>query len=137
VFVTDHPVDVSTFNSVGRGATVVGNHGAVAVGTQAGSSIHQTEDPRTVEIQADMMKVCPANVIVTNDVTRADFVLVFRRREGARSLGFAGGGLVGLAALSGAKVDGASLFDRSGDMVFATKQRTVQKSIEEVCTHIK
>jgi hypothetical protein len=42
-----------------------------------------------------------------------------------------------LAALSGAKVDGASLFDRAGDMVFATKQRSVEKVIQEVCGHIK
>jgi hypothetical protein len=137
ILVTDHPIDLTTFNSVGRGAVAAGNHTAVAVGTQAGSVSHQTEDPRTVEIQADIMKACPANVIVTNDPDRADFVLVFRRREGARSLGFAGGGLVGLAALAGAKVDGASLFDRNGDMVFATKQRTVEKAIQEICPHVK
>jgi hypothetical protein len=137
VYVTDNPVDITTYSSVGRGATVANSHTAVAVGTQAGSTSRTTEDPRTVEIQADIQKLCPANVIVTSDMTRADFLLMFRRREGARSLGFAGGGLIGLAALSGAKVDGASLFDRTGDMVFATKQNTVEKAIRDICAHVK
>ncbi len=137
ILVTDHPIDSTTFNAVGSGGVAAGRHSAVATGREAGSVQHQTEDPRTVEIQADITKVCPANVIVTNDPERADFVLVFRRREGTRSLGFAGGGLVGLAALSGSKVDGASLFDRSGDMVFATKQNSVEKAIKEICLHVK
>jgi hypothetical protein len=49
---------------------------------------------------------------------------------------FALGGLTGLALSAGAKVDGASLFENSGDMVFATKQNTVEKAIKDICEHI-
>ncbi len=49
---------------------------------------------------------------------------------------FAFGGLAGLALSAAAKVDGASLFNADGDMVTATKQRTVEVSIREVCKFI-
>ena len=49
---------------------------------------------------------------------------------------FAFGGLTGLALAGGMKVDGASLFQPDGDMLFATKQNTVEKSIRETCAHI-
>jgi hypothetical protein len=63
-------------------------------------------------------------------------VLVFRRENGKRSAMFAFGGLSGLALSALAKVDGASLFDANGDMVTATKQRTVEKSVREICGSI-
>jgi hypothetical protein len=130
-------VDISTSSGVARAGAAGNRNGAAVVAASAGTTQHQTEDPRTIEIQADIVKFCAANVLVTNDPDRADFVLVFRRREGARSTGFAGAGLVGLAAMSGAKVDNIALFDRTGDMVFATKQRTVEKSVQEICAHVK
>lgn len=93
-------------------------------------------DPRTVEVQANIYKKCPS-VVVTNDPARADYVLLFRREGGKRSSMFAFGGLTGLALSANSKVDGASVFDTNGDMVFATRERTVEKAIKEVCGHLK
>jgi hypothetical protein len=94
------------------------------------------DDPRTVEIQADVQKLCPPYVIVSNNPDRADYILVFRREGGKRTTAFAFGGLAGLAIAAGAKVDGSSLFLLNGDMVFATKENTVQKAIKYTCEHI-
>lgn len=129
VYVTDHPI----FESTGIAQASGNRHGAsagAATHTQAG------DDPRTVEVQADIQKLCPAYITASNNADRADYVLVFRRRGGERSSMFALGGLTGLALSAGAKVDGASLFENSGDMVFATKQNTVEKAIREICLHI-
>jgi hypothetical protein len=129
VYVTDHPI----FESNGIGQASGDRHGFSAAGvshTQAG------DDPRTVEVEADILKVCPAFVMASNNPDRADYVLVFRRRGGSRSSMFAFGGLYGLAFSAAMKVDGASLFENDGDMVFATKQTTVEKSIRDICAHI-
>ncbi|MGO8721076.1 MAG: hypothetical protein ACLQMO_17965 [Acidobacteriaceae bacterium] len=129
IYVTDDPM----FESNGMFRAGGDRHGAVAAGashTQAG------DDPRTVEIEADILKVCPAYVLASNNPDRADLVLVFRRRGGARSTMFAFGGLTGLALSAGQKVDGASLFQPDGDMVYATKKNTVEKAIRDVCAHI-
>ena len=129
LYVTDHPI----FESNGLAMASGDRHGASAAGvshTQAG------DDPRTVEIQADILKVCPAFVMASNNPDRADYVLIFRRRGGARSSMFAFGGLYGLAFSAAMKVDGASLFENNGDMVYATKQTTVEKSIQDICAHI-
>ena len=129
IYVTDHPV----FEANGIAMASGDRHGASAAGvshTQAG------DDPRTVEVQADILKVCPAYVMASNNPDRADYVLVFRRRGGERSAMFAFGGLYGLAFSAAMKVDGASLFENNGDMVYATKQTTVEKSIRDVCDHI-
>lgn len=129
VYVTDHPY----FESTGIAKASGDRHGGSAAGvahTQAG------DDPRTVEVQADIIKVCPANIIASNNPQRADYVLIFRRRGGSRSSMFAFGGLTGLALSAGMKVDGASLFENNGDMVYATKQTTVEKSIKDICDHI-
>jgi hypothetical protein len=48
---------------------------------------------------------------------------------------FAFGGLTGLAIAAHSKVDGASVFDTNGDMVFASKVRTVETGIKKVCAH--
>ena len=102
----------------------------------AGSSHTQAgDDPRTTEEQADIFASCP-NIAVTNDPAQADFVMVLRRRGGVRSEGFALGGLTGLLIASGAKVNGGALFTPSGDLVFATKQRSVQKAIVQMCQHV-
>ena len=129
VYVTDHPIFES--NEIGRASG--DRHGASAAEvshTQAG------DDPRTVEVQADILKVCPAFIMASNNPDRADYVLVFRRRGGSRSSMFAFGGLTGLALSAGMKVDGASLFQADGDMIYATKQTSVEKSIKDICDHI-
>lgn len=129
IYVTDSQMFEST--GVIRGSSNATNSAsAAAFHTQAG------DDPRTVEVQADIMKACSTNIIVTSDQSRADYALVFRRRGGARTAMFAFGGLSGLALSAGMKVDGASLFERNGDMVYATKKRTVESTIKDVCLHI-
>lgn len=129
VYVTDHPI----FESNGIAKAAGDRHGASAAAvshTQAG------DDPRTVEIEADILKVCPIYIVASNNPDRSDLVLVFRRRGGSRSSMFAFGGLTGLALSGAMKVDGASLFQADGDMVYATKQSTVEKAIKDVCAHI-
>jgi len=104
----------------------------------ADSAPHKkTEDEkRIVEVQADMLKVCPAYVIASNIPDRADYVLVFRRHGASRTSAFMFGGLAGLALSAAAKVDGASLFNANGDMVYATKQNSVEKAVKDICDHI-
>jgi hypothetical protein len=129
LYVTDDPM----FESNGAFRAGGNRNGAVAAGashTQVG------DDPRTVEIEADILKVCPAYVLASNNPDRADLVLVFRRRGGARTSMFAFGGLTGLALSAGQKVDGASLFQPNGDMIYATKKNTVEKAIRDICFHI-
>jgi hypothetical protein len=120
VYVTDKPMDQASL---------------LATRNAAVANIQRGDDPRTTEIQADIVKICP-HVTVTSQIERADFVLVFRRENGKRSAMFAFGGLSGLALSALAKVDGASLFDANGDMITATKQRTVEKSVREICGSI-
>jgi hypothetical protein len=129
IYVTDHPM----FESTGIVRASGDRHGASAAGV---SHMQAGDDPRTVEIQADMLKVCPAFVLASNNPDRADYVLIFRRRGGSRSSMFAFRGLTGLAFAAGMKVDGASLFENNGDMVYATKQTTVEKSIQDICLHV-
>lgn len=129
VYVTDHPM----FESNGMLMASGDRHGGSAAGV---SHMQAGDDPRTVEIHADMLKVCPPFIMVSNNPDRADYVLVFRRQGGTRSSMFAMGGLTGLALSAAAKVDNASLFDNSGDLVYATKQTSVEKSVRDVCAHI-
>jgi len=129
MYVTDHPI----FESNGIARASGDRHGASAA---AASHTQSGDDPRIVEVEADIMKVCPAYIVASNNPDRSDLVLVFRRRGGERSSMFAFGGLTGLALSAGAKVDGASLFQADGDMLYATKQTTVEKSIKDVCAHI-
>ena len=129
LYVTDNPM----FESNGIGMASANRHGASAAGV---SHVQAGDDPRTVEIQADILKVCPSFIMASNNPDRADYELVFRRRGGARSSMFAFGGLYGLAFSAAMKVDGASLFENNGDMVYATKQNTVEKSIKDICAHV-
>jgi len=129
IYVTDRPF----FESTGMARAAGNRHGGAAAGvahTQAG------DDPRTTEVQADMVKVCPPYVIPSNNPDRADYVLVFRRHGGSRSAMFAFGGLAGLALSAAMKVDGGSLFENNGDMVYATRQNTVEKAIKDICDHV-
>jgi len=145
IYVTDHPIN--EFTSIVRGsgnssssasASASGVHARSDSESSVGGVAHAQvgDDPRTVEIQADVVKLCPASIMVSNNPDRADYILVFRRRGGARSSMFALGGLTGLAISAGAKVDGASLFQPNGDMIYATKENTVEKSIKDICDHI-
>ena len=120
VYVTDNPIE--TFSALVSGRSGVAN-------------ATKGDDPRTIEIQADFMKSCP-NVQVTNDPVRANYVLVFRREGGKRSAMFVFGGLSGLAISAAMKVDNASLFLANGDLVFATKARSVEKAITDVCGRV-
>jgi len=120
IFVTDEPIHERNFVAHGRAAAAHSESGPNA---------------RVVEIQSDLVKVCP-KVTVTNRLDMADFTLLFRREGGKRSAMFAFGGLAGLALSAASKVDGASLFSADGDLVTATKQRTVEKSIIEICAAI-
>jgi hypothetical protein len=130
VYVTDHPISES--NEIGRASgNRYGGSAADVSHTQAG------DDPRTVEVQADILKVCPAFIMASNNPDRADYVLVFRRRGGSRSSMFAFGGLTGLALSAGMKVDGASLFEMTGDMIYATKKSSVEGAIKDICAHIQ
>jgi hypothetical protein len=112
-------------------------------GDAASGNVENGPNARVVEIQADLIKVCP-KVTVTNRPDTADFTLLFRRDESKRSSmtafggAFAGafGGLAGLALSAGSKVNGASLISANGDLVTATKQRTVEKAILELCASI-
>jgi hypothetical protein len=129
IYVTDHPIFES--NEIAKAA---GNrHGGSAAEV---SHTQSGDDPRTVEVQADILKVCPAYILASNNSDRSDYVLIFRRRGGQRSSMFAFGGLTGLALSAGAKVDNASLFDNSGDMIYATKKSSVEGAIKDVCAHI-
>ena len=161
LYVTDEPKDESIFlaahrsgwqvngNSSGQmSGSFVNGTGSVSgssngyvsgSGGSAGAAYGYSQkgaDPRTVELQADLYKTCPT-IVVTNDPARADYALLFRREGGKRSSMFAFGGLTGLAISAHSKVDGASVFDTNGDMVFATRARTVETAIKEVCGHLK
>jgi hypothetical protein len=161
LYVTDEPKDESIFLAAHRSGwhvdgqssgeisgSFVNGTGSVSgsssgyvhgSGGSAGAAYGYSEkgaDPRTVEVEADIYQACPS-IVVTNDPARGDYALLFRRQGGKRSQMFIFGGLTGLALSAGAKVDGASVFDRNGDLVFATRQRTVEKAIKEVCGHLK
>lgn len=129
IYVTDHQIFESNGVLMASGDRHGGSAAAVSH-TQAG------DDPRTVEIQADMLKVCPPFILASNNSDRSDYVLIFRRQGGTRSSMFAFGGLTGLALSAAMKVNGASLFLNNGDMVYATKQTSVEKSIKDICDHI-
>jgi hypothetical protein len=129
IYVTDHPMFESNGMLRASGDRYGGSAAAI-------SHVQAGDDPRTVEIHADMLKVCPPFIMASNNPDRADYVLVFRRQGGTRSSMFAFGGLSGLALSAAMKVNGASLFQNNGDMVYATKQTSVEKSIKDICDHI-
>jgi hypothetical protein len=141
VYVTDHPMDEVTSIIRGSSASAVRvdqNSARAGSASSVGGVSHGQvgDDPRTVEIQADMQKVCPPYVLVSDNPARADYILIFRREGGKRSSFFAFGGLTGLAISAASKVDGSSLFQPNGDMVFATREKTVEKAIAVSCLHI-
>lgn len=120
VFVTDEPLQED--NSIVRGNVSTGH-------------VENGPNARVVEIQADLIKVCP-KVMVTNRADTADYTVLFRRDNSKRSSMFAFGGLAGLALSAASKVNGASLFAANGDLITATQQRTVENAIRELCASI-
>lgn len=141
LFVTDEPKDESIFLAAHHSGWQASGHPGYVSGSggSTGAAYGYSEkggDPRTVELEADLYKSCPT-IVVTNDPSRGDYVLLFRRQGGKRSQMFIFGGLTGLALSAHSKVDGASVFDKNGDMVYATRERTVGKAIKEVCGHLK
>lgn len=149
IYVTDHPINevismarsssyASGHSDVSANGNGVNAHSSVHAGSSSGgvTNAQSGDDPRTVEIQANLQKNCPAFVMVSNNPDRADYVLIFRRQGGKRSTFFAMGGLAGLALSAASKVDGASIFKLDGDMLYATRQTTVGKSIVDICQHI-
>jgi hypothetical protein len=129
MYVTDHPID----ETIGMMQASANRHAAAA---DSVTKHEAGDDPRTVEIQADVQKLCSAYIRVSSNPDHADYILVFRRQGGKRSSFFAMGGLTGLAISAASKVDGASLFENDGDMIYATKQTSVEKSIQDICVHI-
>jgi hypothetical protein len=129
VYVTDHPV--VEVNELG---TASGNQSAAAVAEAAHAPI--TDPSGAVEVVNDLVKECSENVIPSDNPDRADFVLVFRRHGVDRSSLLALHGLTNLALSGGAKVDGASLYQNDGDMIYTTRQISVEKAIRDLCGHI-
>jgi hypothetical protein len=149
IYVTDHPINevismarsssyVAGHSNVSANGNSVNAHSSVHGGSSSGgvTNAQSGDDPRTVEIQTYLQKSCPAFVMVSNNPDRADYVLVFRRQGGKRSTYFAMGGLAGLALSAASKVDGASIFKLDGDMLYATRQTSVEKSIVDICQHV-
>jgi hypothetical protein len=140
LFVTDEPKDESIFLAAGGSGSQFNANRYSASGSSGSASgaygySQKGADPRLVEVQADFYKSCP-NIIITNDPSRADLMLLFRREGGKRSSFFILGGLTGLAISAHMKVDGASVFNKDGDMVYATRERTVMNAVKAVCSHL-
>lgn len=129
VYVTDHPVQQA--NELG---TIAGEQSAAAVAEAAHAPT--TDASGAVEVVNDLQKECPENVIPSDNPDRADFVLVFERHGVDHNSLLALHGLTNLALSAGAKVDGATLFQNDGDLVYSTKQISVQKAIRDLCGHI-
>jgi hypothetical protein len=140
LFITDEPKDESIFLAAGGSASQFTANRYSASGTSGSASgaygySQKGADPRLVEVQADFYKLC-SSVIITDDPTKADFMLLFRREGGKRSSMFILGGLPGLAISAHMKVDGASVFSKNGDMVYATRERTVMNAVKAVCSRL-
>jgi hypothetical protein len=71
-------------------------------------------------------------------MTLAELTLCFcsDARVAKRSSFFILGGLTGLAISAHMKVDGASVFNKDGDTVYATRERTVMNAVKAVCSHL-
>jgi hypothetical protein len=138
LFVTDDPMVEHYAFSKGSSVAAANSHSAAAASSQTGfeSNPNGKVDPRTVEIQADLWKFCPA-LIVTSNIQNADYILWFRRNDHHRTKMFLLGGVYGLAFSAHQKVNGASVFTATGDMIYATKESTVDKTLKDVCSNVK
>jgi hypothetical protein len=152
IYVTDRPISevISMYQASALGtAHASGNangfnanySGDAYYGSQAAGIKNDNRggaDPRTLEVSSDIVQDChEPNLVVTNNPAAADFILDFRRQGGKRSTFFLMGGLSGLAISSAMKVDHAALYAVNGDLVYATKARSVGGAVKEVCAHLK
>ena len=144
VYVTDRPItEVITMIRGGSAGTAQATAYSASAQEASGfggvrSDSRGGVDPRTLEVSADILEKCHvSNLVVTNDPALADFVMDFRRQGGTRSTFFALGGLSGLAISSAIKVDYAALYAPNGDLIYASKARTVEGAVNEVCLHFK
>ena len=137
MYVTDDPL----FETYAFGHSSAGDY---ANSNGAGGAAHSAAfaanpngkaDPRTVEIQADLMISC-TQFTVTSNFQNADYILWFRRNDHHRTKMVLLLGLTGALISAGQKVDGASLFSANGDMVYATRESTVGGTIKDVCKHV-
>jgi hypothetical protein len=150
VYVTDRPITEvisiiqgGSYGTASASGYAQGNRAAYSASAQQSSYVGgSTEDnrggadPRTLEVSSDILEKCHVpNLVVTNDPDMADYIMDFRRQGGTRSEFFALGGLTGLAISSGIKVDFAALYAVNGDLIFASKSRTVGGAVNEVCSH--
>ncbi len=137
LFVTDDPLfESSSFYASSYGA--YGNsNGAGAGGRSVGfaNNPNGKADPRTVEVQSDLWKSCP-QFTVTANFQNADYILWFRRNDQHRTKMVLLFGVTGALIGAAQKVDGASLFTATGDMVYATRESTVGGTIKDVCKHV-
>ena len=150
LYVTDRPITEvismihgGSYGTANASGYAQGNRAAYSASAQQGSYVGGSTkdnrggaDPRTLEVSADILEKCHVpNLVVTNDPDMADYIMDFRRQGGTRSEFFALGGLTGLAIASGIKVDHAALYAINGDLIFASKARTVGGAVSEACAH--
>ena len=119
IYVTDEPIDEAEFiarhqssshysGSVsgsfqnGTGSINGSSSGSSQSSGQAFGSADKGANPRTVEVQENFYRTCPA-LTVTDNPAMADYMLLFRRQGHVRSRFFALGGLTGSGAFIGCK----------------------------------
>jgi hypothetical protein len=93
-----------------------------------GGSFAGGSDPQTVEVIKTFMERCPA-VVVTQDKTKANYVVLFDREGGKR-------GTSGWSALL-RKVDKIALFRADGDALFSGSVRSVCSAVKDACTAVQ
>jgi hypothetical protein len=107
VFITDS----QSWAAIGSFSVANGNGGG---GMAGGSS------PQTVEVIDDFAKHC-ASVIVTNDKSNADYIVLFDRDAAAKSK----------TVLS--RADKIAVFKKNGDLVYSGKTRSVANTVKGAC----
>src|ERR1017187_2340706 len=150
LYVTDRPITEvisliqgESYGTANASGYAQGNRAGYSASAQQASYVGGSTkdnrggaDPRTLEVSSDILEKCHVpNLVVTNDPDMADYIMDFRRQGGTRSEFFALGGLTGLAIASGIKVDHAALYAINGDLIFASKARTVGGAVSEACAH--
>jgi hypothetical protein len=111
VFVTDS----QSWAAIGSFSTANGIGGG---GMAGGSS------PQTVEVIDDFAKQC-VSVTVTNDKSKADYIVLFDRDAAAKTR----------TVLS--RADKIAIFKRNGDLVYSGKSRSVANTVKDACAALK
>jgi hypothetical protein len=150
LYVTDRPITEvisliqgGSYGTANASGYAQGNRAGYSASAQQGSYVGGSTkdnrggaDPRTLEVSSDILEKCHVpNLVVTNEPDMADYIMDFRRQGGTRSEFFALGGLTGLAISSNIKVDHAALYAVNGDLLFASKARTVGGAVNDACAH--